>query len=408
MSRARTEGTAMQTIVTILGTRPEAIKMAPVIKEIQSRRDRLRCCVVVTGQHREMLDQVLGLWGIVPDHDLDLMRPNQSLGALTSRALSAIGEVIAHENPAWVLVQGDTTSAMSAALAAFYQGVPVGHVEAGLRTYDLDRPFPEEANRRFVGLVSKVHFAPTERAYDNLIREGVPDSRVFLTGNTGVDAFRAIAGRPFDPAASALAELPQHKPLVLVTAHRRENFGHGLREICHAVRDVAERHGVHIAMPVHPNPHVSSTVRAILDGHPDVTLLPPLEYQPLVWLLRRCAFLLTDSGGLQEEAASDGKPVLVLRDTTERWEGVESGNAVLVGTQRERILGWSERLITDSDVYDRMSIRSDAYGDGRASGRIIDLLTESERSLDLSRPSLDSPAYDRPAVGVHLRDTQVA
>jgi UDP-N-acetylglucosamine 2-epimerase (non-hydrolysing) len=387
------KGTVVETILTIAGTRPEAIKLAPVIKEIERRSSELRSCIVVTAQHRHLLDRVLDLWRIVPNYDLDIMSPNQSLSALTSRVLGGIADVIEREQPQWVLVQGDTTSAMAGTLAAFYQGVPVGHVEAGLRTYDMYHPFPEEVNRRFISLMARLHFAPTRRAADNLVREGNECTSVYVTGNTIIDAFNTVSKMRFDVANSELCMLPAHKRLILVTAHRRENFGQGIKEICQAIRHLSRHEDVHIAMPVHPNPHITAPVHAALSDLPNVTLLPPLDYQPFVWLLRRCLFVLTDSGGLQEEATCIGKPVLVLRDTTERPEGVDAGSAVLVGAHRERIIGWAERLLKDESVLQAMTIQSAPYGDGFASRRIVDLLTEQDRVIELTRPMLDRPTY---------------
>ena len=398
----------METILSVIGTRPEAIKLAPVIREIRRHPDRVRSRVVVTAQHRGMLDQVLSLWGIEPDVDLDLMQPGQGLSRLTSRALDGLSQVIADEQPEWVIVQGDTTTAMTGALAAFYQGVPVGHVEAGLRTYDMDHPFPEEANRRFVGLMARMHFAPTQRAADNLLAEGVDASRVFVTGNTVVDAFHAVRDLPFDRAMSPLADLPDDKRLLLVTAHRRENFGPGIDRICRAIATIADRHDVHVAFPVHPNPKVAGPVYAALSGRPDVSLLPPLDYQPLAWLLERSHFVITDSGGLQEEATGVGKPVLVLRDATERPEGVLAGNAVLVGAHYERIVTWADRLLTEALTHRRMSTRTSPYGDGHASERIVSLLTESDHVIDLTRPALDTTAYDGTAAVAYPDENPVA
>jgi UDP-N-acetylglucosamine 2-epimerase (non-hydrolysing) len=386
----------LETILTVIGTRPEAIKLAPVIKAIEAQDRRFTSRVVVTAQHRDMLDQVLSLWDVRPDHDLDLMRSGQSLGELTSRAMDGLSAVIAAERPSWVIVQGDTSTAMAGALSAFYQGVPVGHVEAGLRTYDMHHPFPEELNRRVVGLATRLHFAPTARAVDNLIREGVDPTRVVQTGNTVVDAFNAVARMPFDVAGSELSRLPRDKRIVMVTAHRRESFGMGIEEICAAVRWIATSYDdVHIAMPVHPNPKVSGPVYAALSGLANVTLLPPLDYRPMVWLMQRSHFLITDSGGLQEEATGVGKPVLILRDTTERPEGVEAGSARLVGAHRDRIIEGAKHLLDDAAAHRQMSRVSSPYGDGRASQRIVACLAEPDRVIDLTAPDLDSTAYDQ-------------
>jgi UDP-N-acetylglucosamine 2-epimerase (non-hydrolysing) len=384
----------MDRILTVIGTRPEAIKLAPVIEALEAS-EHLESRVVVTAQHRGMLDQVLDLWGIHPHHDLDLMVPGQSLHGLTSRALEGLSEVIDQERPEWILVQGDTTTAMAGSLAGFYKGVPVGHVEAGLRTYDMSHPFPEEANRRIIGLLARLHFAPTDRAASHLIKEGVDPSRVVMTGNTVVDAFQRIARMPYDVSGSSLAQLPTDKRLVLVTAHRRENFGHGIEEICRAVRWISTVYDdVHIAMPVHPNPHVSGPVHELLGGLDNVTLVEPLDYQPLVWLLKRCFMVLTDSGGVQEEAIGVGKPVLVLRDTTERPEGVEAGNARLVGPHCDRIIRWAQALLDDGITHAAMSKASSPYGDGRASERIVSWLMQPDKTIDLTAPELDNNAYD--------------
>jgi len=368
-------------VLSIMGTRPEVIKMAPVIREMERRSAAFDSCVCVTGQHRDMLDQVLAVWGIVPDHDLDVMRPAQTPSHVAAAVIDRLGHVLDVVAPETVLVQGDTTTAMAATLAAFHHGIPVAHIEAGLRTYDMSSPFPEEANRRIIGLLAAAHFAPTPEAAGNLIREGSPPEKVVVTGNTVIDAFLHIAGLPLDVSRTPLAVVcpdgrPPEREIVLVTCHRRENFGRGLIDICGAVRELAEeRPEVLFVLPVHPNPRVSGVVREQLGGVPNVILLPPLDYQPLVWLLQRCSFLVTDSGGLQEEATAVGRPVLVLRESTERPEGVRAGTAELVGSDRERILRHARLLMEDPAVYERMSRRTYPYGNGTAAAKIADRLS---------------------------------
>jgi len=367
-------------VLCVFGTRPEAIKMAPVVQELAERPETFQVRVCVTGQHREMLDSVLDLFGIVPDHDLDVMQTSQSLTDVTTAVLSGLEPVLAAERPDWVLVQGDTTTAMAGALAAFYARIPVGHVEAGLRTHDPSQPFPEEVNRRLVAVVAAAHFAPTAKAATNLEREGVSSDRIVVTGNTVVDAIRQVASMPFDPRGTALASLPiAGRRVVLVTAHRRENIGRGLEEICAGLRTVAERYpGVHLIYPVHPNPGVHEPVHRLLGHLPNVSLLPPLAYRPLVWLLERCFLVVTDSGGLQEEAPGLGKPVLVLRNTTERPEGVDSGAVRLIGVARESIVEHVSRLLDDPAAYEAMSRPVAPYGDGDASRRIVDALRDGQ------------------------------
>lgn len=360
-------------VLSVFGTRPEAIKMAPVVRELARHPDVFESKVCVTAQHREMLDSVLKLFEITPDYDLDIMRPEQSLTDVTTAVLRGMEPVLAAEKPDWVLVQGDTNTAMAASLAAYYQQIKVGHVEAGLRTHDKYQPFPEEINRRVVGVIADLHFAPTEWAANNLRREGVPEERIVVTGNTVIDAIQHVAALPFDPVGTPLAGLPiEEKRIILVTAHRRENFGRGMEEICCGLRQVAEQfEDVHLAFPVHPNPHVQEPVHRWLDGMANVTLLPPLDYQPMVWLLKQCHFVITDSGGLQEEAPGLGKPVLVLRETTERPEGVEAGTVKLVGPDRQSIVEWAGQLLGNELAYRRMARATNPYGDGAADERIV-------------------------------------
>ena len=357
-------------ILSVFGTRPEAIKLAPLLAELN--KYNLTSIVCVTAQHREMLDQVLALFAIQPDYDLAIMQPNQSLAELTARALTNLDEVLRIEKPDWVLVQGDTTTAMVGALAAFYHQIKVGHVEAGLRSFDKYQPFPEEINRKIASSLSDLHFAPTEVSKQNLLREGVPETSIFITGNTVIDALLQVAEKPYDWDASPLAAIPRDKQIILVTAHRRENFGAPLQNICAALQTIAERFAdVHIVYPVHLNPNVQSVVRASLGNLTNVTLLEPLEYLPLVQLMKQSHLVVTDSGGIQEEAPSLGKPVLVLREVTERPEGVAAGTVKLVGTDKDNIVREIERLLTDQTEYDRRARAVNPYGDGKASARIV-------------------------------------
>ncbi len=357
-------------ILSIFGTRPEAIKLAPVLAEL--KQHDVTSVVCVTAQHREMLDQVLALFSIQPDYDLALMQPNQSLAKLTARALTKLDEVLRLEQPDWVLVQGDTTTVMVAALAAFYHRVKVGHIEAGLRSFDKYQPFPEEINRKIATSVSDLHFAPTEWSKQNLLREGVLETNIVVTGNTVIDALLQVAEKPYDWDASPLATIPRDKRIILVTAHRRENFGAPLENICAALRTIAERYSdVHIVYPVHLNPNVQTVVQQTLANIANITLLAPLEYLPLVQLLKRSYLVVTDSGGIQEEAPGLGKPVLVLREVTERPEGVSAGTVKLVGTERDNIIREIELLLHDQAAYDRMARAVNPYGDGHASQRIV-------------------------------------
>jgi UDP-N-acetylglucosamine 2-epimerase len=367
------------TILCVIGTRPEAIKMAPVVSGLQRMPDRARCVVCVTSQHREMLDQVLPLFDIRPDHDLDVMRPDQTLSDLTAGLITALTPVVRETAPDWVVAEGDTTTVLAAALVAFYHRVPFAHVEAGLRTGDPYSPFPEEINRRVADTIAELMFAPTERNRQALRAEGVADDRIVVTGNTVVDALLATAARPYDWASGPLAGLPADRRLVLVTAHRRESFGAPFREICLALRDLAEQlgpRGVHFVYPVHLNPNVQHPVHEILDGVPHVSLIDTLDYVALVHLMKRATLILTDSGGIQEEAPSLGVPVLVLREVTERPEAVEAGVAKVVGTSRARIVAEARRLLTDPAAHATMATGVNPYGDGKAGGRIAAALLE--------------------------------
>jgi UDP-N-acetylglucosamine 2-epimerase (non-hydrolysing) len=365
-------------VLSIFGTRPEAVKMAPVVREL-ARTPGIEAQVCVTAQHRQMLDQVLDLFDIIPDIDLDLMRPDQSLADLTAAVFKFLDPVLAAVNPDWILVQGDTTTVMAASLLGYYHQVRVGHVEAGLRTHDKWQPFPEEINRRVAGVVADLHFAPTEWARQNLLREGVPDERIAVTGNPVIDALQSVASLPPSPQVKELLErlgLHDGAPaprLVLMTAHRRENFGQPLEDICQAVRQLAETYQgqVQFVYPVHLNPNVQEPVNRLLGGVPYVSLLPPLDYLPLVHLIKRATLVLTDSGGLQEEAPGLGVPVLVMRRVTERPEGVEAGTVRLVGTDTERIVAETRRLLDDPAAHAAMARAVNPYGDGHAAERIV-------------------------------------
>jgi UDP-N-acetylglucosamine 2-epimerase (non-hydrolysing) len=374
-------------ISVIFGTRPEAIKLAPVILALK-QADGFEPRVCVTGQHRQMLDQVLGLFEIEPDVDLNLMVPNQTLAGLTARGIEAVDRYLAEDEPDLVLIQGDTTTTLCAALAAFYRRIPVGHVEAGLRTGNLQAPWPEEANRIVVGRLAALHFAPTDISRQNLLREGVDPETIFVTGNTGIDAL-FLALKKVQANAPVVAGLPTclqpgtgglHAPrVILITGHRRENFGEGFEDICRSIAELARRFPEsQFIYPVHLNPHVREPVARLLGTSgdngsrlPNVHLLEPLPYLPFVGMLERAHIILTDSGGIQEEAPSLGKPVLVMRETTERPEGVDAGTVRLVGTDPERIVGELSRLMTDSRAYDEMTRAHNPYGDGHATERIL-------------------------------------
>jgi UDP-N-acetylglucosamine 2-epimerase (non-hydrolysing) len=363
-------------VLTIFGTRPEAVKMAPVVRAL-ANTPGIEPRVCVTAQHREMLDQVLTLFDIHPDIDLNLMRPNQSLGRLTGLILEGLEPVLEKFTPDWVLVQGDTTTVMAASLLAFYHHIKVGHVEAGLRTNDRYQPFPEEINRRVAGVIADLHFAPTEHSRQNLLKENIPDSAIVVTGNPAIDALQSITR--LAPPAQVLDLLdrleicPGGKQLVMVTAHRRENFGAPLEEVCCALRELAEIYStrLEIVYPVHLNPNVQEPVYRLLKGIPNITLTPPLDYLPMVHMLKRAVLVLTDSGGIQEEATSLGVPTLVLREVTERPEGVEAGVLKLVGTDKQRIVGEACRLLDDAAAYRQMASAANPFGDGHAAERIV-------------------------------------
>lgn len=369
-------------VLVVFGTRPEAIKLAPVVARLRELRPSVGTMVCVTAQNRQMLDQVLGLFGIVPDYDLNLMREGQSLVDVTSGALAGVHEVIRQASPELVIVHGDTTTTFAASLAAFYQKVPVAHVEAGLRTGDIYAPWPEEMNRRLTSAIARVHFAPTERARRNLQLEGVLPETIHVTGNTVIDALLDVVRR-LRLDTERKAELAQRfsylnpsKRLVLVTGHRHENFGEGFERICRALSALAARPDVQIVYPVHLNPNVRAPVHRILGELGNVHLLEPLDYLPFVYLMDRSCFIITDSGGIQEEAPSLGKPVLVMRDTTERPEAVEAGTVRLVGTDFERIVGEAERLLDSPTDYEMMAHAHNPYGDGHAGKRIAERLRD--------------------------------
>jgi UDP-N-acetylglucosamine 2-epimerase (non-hydrolysing) len=356
-------------ILIVYGTRPEAIKLAPVVAALRRRPQACAVTLCATAQQRELTDQVQRLLQLQPDIDLNLMAPRQSLNGLASRAFAGLDGVLQDTNPDWLLVQGDTTSALVAALAAFHRGVRVGHVEAGLRTGDLGRPFPEELNRKVVDVVAAALFAPTARAVANLVAEGIASDRIFLTGNTVVDALQAIAGQ-LPPRAAG------RDPEVLVTVHRRESFGAPIRSIFGAVADLARLYpATRWVCPVHPNPEVATPAGEILGGLANVSLVAPLDYGDVVVHLRRCRLVLTDSGGLQEEAPTFGTPVLVLREATERPEGVQAGIARVIGVDRVRVVAEVRRLLDDADACARMVAAENPYGDGRAADRIASILT---------------------------------
>lgn len=368
-------------VLSIFGTRPEAIKLAPVILELEKHASTIESKVCVTAQHREMLDQVLSLFQLTPDYDLNLMRPGQSLAGLTVRIIEQVTTVLQEYRPDIVLVQGDTTTVMAAALAAFYEKIAVGHVEAGLRSNDPYSPFPEEINRRLTGDLASLHFAPTETAKNALLKENLTESAIHVTGNTVIDALHMIVKRPIPDTANKLLSLASeavdgstHR-LILVTAHRRENFGAGMEQICQGVRQLVERNSeVVVIFPVHLNPMVQEPVNRILGDMNRVVLTAPVEYDVMAHLQNSAEIVLTDSGGIQEEAPTLGKPVLVMRTETERPEAVESGTAKLVGPDREKIVAGTETLLQNPQAYAEMAKAVSPYGDGLASQRIVEIL----------------------------------
>ncbi len=374
-------------VLTVFGTRPEAIKMAPLVHAL-AKDPHFEAKVCVTAQHREMLDQVLKLFSIVPDYDLNIMQPGQGLTEITCRILEGLKPVLESFKPDVVLVHGDTTTTMAASLAAFYQRIPVGHVEAGLRTGDLSSPWPEEGNRTLTGHLATYHFAPMETSRQNLLRENIADNRITVTGNTVIDALFWVRDRVLSDGAlhNELTQrypfLANGKKMILVTGHRRESFGRGFEQICHALAEIAANNpDVQIVYPVHLNPNVSEPVKRILGHVENVILIEPQDYLPFVWLMNRAWLILTDSGGIQEEAPSLGKPVLVMREMTERPEAVSAGTVCLVGTDSQRIVNEVTRLLQDESAYQAMSRAHNPYGDGHACHRILSALKNNQVTL---------------------------
>ncbi len=373
----------MLKIMAVIGTRPEAIKIAPVIKELQKYPAAIKTIICATAQHREMLDQMLQVFDLTLDYDLNVMKQNQGLAQLTADILLALDPIVVRESPDWILVQGDTTTAMTASLVAYYRKIKVGHIEAGLRTGDKFQPFPEEINRRIVDVLTDLYFAPTEANSEQLLREGVPATAIVVTGNTVIDALLMTARRVSVHTLDTRLPNLEGKRLILVTAHRRENFGAPLANICAALKELAIHYAndLHIVYPVHRNPNVSQTVHQALGGVPNISLIEPVDYATLVTLMMRAHFILTDSGGLQEEAPSLRKPVLVLRAVTERSEAVAIGAARLVGTDREKIVAECTRLLEDPSAYQQMIPGKNPYGDGNASRRIVQAILSHETRL---------------------------
>lgn len=367
-------------ILVVFGTRPEAIKMLPVVKSLQ-QNSAVTTRVCVTAQHREMLDQVLNLFEVVPDHDLGIMRHAQGLTHITTSILEKMAPILEAEKPDYMLVHGDTTTTMAASIAAFYHRVPVGHVEAGLRSGNLAQPWPEEMNRRVTDVIADLFFAPTAVSRDNLIRESVSAEKIHVTGNTVIDALRQTLSRlETKPELRSKIEnsfefLDQELPILLVTGHRRENFGTPFLSLCRAIKELARRHSIQVVYPVHLNPNVQQAVRSVLQGEPRIHLIPPLDYLPFVALMKRSHVILTDSGGIQEEGPSLGKPVFVMRNVTERPEAVKAGTVRLVGTEEECIVKEVGKVLTDRSCYEAMSLAHNPYGDGFASERISAVLS---------------------------------
>ncbi len=375
----------MQKIMPVIGTRPEAIKLAPVIKELERYPEEFKVVPVVTAQHRQMLDQVLHLFDISFAYDLDIMENNQSLSSVTAKIIENFNPVVKREKPDWILIQGDTTTTFISALVSFYHKIRIGHIEAGLRTHNKYHPFPEEINRRLASVLSDFHFAPTERAKNNLLSEGIPEQNIFVTGNTVIDALLMILENlkkdksKLQNLNSQFPFLSSNSKFILVTAHRRENFGEPLQNICLALKEIIEYdHNVEVIYPVHLNPNVQEPVNRILKDNERIHLIDPLDYQSFVWLMEKSYFILTDSGGVQEEAPSLGRPVLVLREITERPEAVEAGTARVVGLDRDRIIQEAQRLLDDETLYEKMARAVNPYGDGKASKKIVEVLRRDE------------------------------
>jgi UDP-N-acetylglucosamine 2-epimerase (non-hydrolysing) len=396
----------LKTILCVFGTRPEAVKMAPVVLALREHPLDFRCRVVVTAQHRQMLDQVLDLFGILSDHDLDVMQDNQTLTDITVRCLARLEPVLREEKPDLVLVHGDTTTTLVATLAAFYQKVPVGHVEAGLRSHDFMNPFPEEANRRLADALAALHFAPTALSRQQLLQENIPAESIFVTGNTGIDALR-IGTERIERGPGQISDSVQtlaRSPFVLVTAHRRENFGRPIEDVCRAIRRLAdERRHLHFIYPVHLNPQVAEPAHRMLGQQPNIHLLKPLSYGDLLFLMQRCTFVITDSGGIQEEAPALGKPVLVLRKVTERPEAVQAGTVRVVGTDADEVYRWMRRLLEDGDLYESMANSVNPYGDGHAARRTVEAIryhfgSRPDRPAEF-QPAASGPARFQPTAG---------
>lgn len=365
-------------VMTVFGTRPEGVKMAPIIKELE-KREGIEQVVCITAQHREMLDQVTELFGIVPHYDLNIFKPGQTLTDITVNSLKGLEDVIRKENPDVLLVQGDTTTVFAGALAAFYQKISIGHVEAGLRSGNLYSPYPEEANRKLVGVLADFHFAPTETNRGNLLREGYPDDKIYITGNTVIDALKYAVRDEYSFSDERLNHLDfMNRKVILLTSHRRENLGDPMENVFKAVRDAIEMvPEALVVFPVHLNPKVREIANSILGDNPSVYLTEPMDYEPFTNLMARCYMAVTDSGGLQEEAPALGKPVLVIREETERPEGIQAGTARLVGTSYENVYTNLLQLLTDKEAYSKMAHAVNPYGDGNASKRIVDILTDT-------------------------------
>ena len=375
----------MQKIMPVIGTRPEAIKLAPVIKELEKHPKEFEVITVTTAQHRQMLDQVLKLFKITPFYDFDIMEDNQTLPGITAKIIEEFDPVVKKEEPDWILIQGDTTTTFISALIGFYYKIRIGHIEAGLRTHNKYRPFPEEINRRLTGVLADFHFAPTERTKQNLLSEGIPEENIFVTGNTVIDAlFMTLENLKKDKLKlqslnSQFSFLSSNSKFILVTAHRRENFGNPLQNICFALKEIIKYNdNLAIIYPVHLNPNVQEPVRRILKDNERIHLINPLDYESFVWLMNKSYLILTDSGGIQEEAPSLGKPVLVLRQVTERPEAVAAGTVRVVGLDRDKIVQEAQRLLVDQTLYEKMSKAANPYGDGKAAKRIVEVLRRVE------------------------------
>ena len=367
----------MKKLIFIFGTRPEAIKMAPVIMKCKKSMSLLSSITIVTAQHREMLDDILRLFNIQPEYDLNIMQENQSLEDITVRSLKKLSKIIKCEKPDMILVQGDTTTTFIGALAGFYNKIPIGHIEAGLRTYDKYQPFPEEVNRKLTTALADIHFSPTKRAAENLIREGVPASRIFITGNTVIDALLEIISRNYKFKKPLDKIVNNNSNLILVTAHRRENLGEPLNNVCLALKEITQTiKNIQILFAVHPNPKVRKIVFNALHNNRNIHLLPPLDYQTFAHIMAKSRLILTDSGGIQEEAPSLGKPVLVLRNKTERPEAVEAGTVKIIGTDTRKIVEETTTLLENKNEYRRMAKAVNPYGDGRASERIVKIILD--------------------------------